>query len=114
MEAAKTDVDEGGMKGINLIKLVAERPGDSVADLTGHVLLLCDISHQIVYLVDVPEKRQEMDKRLNRTINSSSNLDFKCCPTLRGFPFDFLITLSKYMFLTRCKPVKNPKGQVWN
>ena len=64
VNATKTDVDIGGMKGINLIKLVAERSGDSVADLTGHVLLLCDISHQIVYLVNVPEKRQERDKRL--------------------------------------------------
>lgn len=80
VNATKTDVDIGGIKGINLIKLVAERSGDSVADLTGHVLLLCDISHQIVYLVDVPEKRQKRDKRLNITVNSSSNLDFKCCP----------------------------------
>lgn len=42
----------------NLIKLLAEWPGNCLADFPSHILLLSDVLHQIINLVDVPEKNK--------------------------------------------------------
>lgn len=49
----------GGRKDINLIEFLAEGSGDGLTDLSGHILLLCYILHQVVYLVNVPKKTRE-------------------------------------------------------
>lgn len=55
VNALKSDLDRG-RKHTNLIKHLAERSGDSLADLSGHVLLLRHIIHQVIYLANVPKK----------------------------------------------------------
>lgn len=64
--------DGGGRKCMNLIKCLAERSGDGITDLLGHILLLCDVLHQIIDLVNVPEKaRGEIS---NITVNFFTHL----------------------------------------
>lgn len=62
MNAIKTDFVGGGRKCMDLIKCLAKRSGDGLADLSGRVLLLCYILHQVIYLINVPNKRRERQK----------------------------------------------------
>ena len=46
----------------HLVKLLskADRFRDGVGDLLGELLLLCDVLHQVVHLVNVPETTNKM------------------------------------------------------
>lgn len=49
----------------NLVKCLPKGSGDGIADLSSHVLLLCDVLHQIIDLANVPgnERREREIKR---------------------------------------------------